>query len=957
MLLHTVAIGSSAFLQTLGRLHVAAVHLPIGLLLVAGIIELWRAIRRQPGGSPVSLTCLIFGGIGAGVAAVLGWIHAKFTPFAGDEARICERHEWLGFATAIAALVTLVLLLALKNRRGGQVWVYRLGAVACAVLVAMSGHLGGELTHGEGYLTELLTSPSRNAKPHATTAPVVTVVHFPADGKVVFARDVQPIFAQSCYECHSVSKTRGGLRLDSAAGIFKGGNSGTVILAHDSASSLLVQRVRGELGKKRMPVDHDPLPEEQVKILATWIDQGAGGAKDASPVKQYVAPLEPRVVKVPDATAEITNPIDRILEPYFQAHKILPKKVVDDRVFARRVYLDVIGLLPTAQQLQSFISDTRANKREALVEQLLADNQNYAENFLTFWNDALRNDYRGPGYIDGGRKQILAWLYTALETNKPYDQFVRELLDPSPASEGFIKGIIWRGAVSASQGREIQAAQNITQVFLGLNFKCNSCHDSFISDWKLIDAYGLAGVYADKPMEVFRCEKTTGQVAPIKFIWPQLGTINSNAPKAQRIKQLAQIMTSPKNGRLTRTICNRLWARFLGRGLVEPLDEMDHEPWDADLLDWLAVDLGENHYDLKHTIATILTSRAYQLPAVGSDEISQGDFVFSGPLVRRLMAEQFVDALSQITDVWQGQPASTEAMTLSRFRPSGKWIWNVPGAATAAPPAKIYFRKIIDLPATPSEGIAAITADNHFVLFINGKKVDHGDDFTKPQTVDLTKYLASGKNVLSVTAINDWLPAKGQPTTSPANPAGLWVQATARIGHTTIDFSSDASWQWATSDDETAEWKPAVELGDYSVGPWQLPVHMATVRRVVTLNTNGTRAVWANADALMTALGRPNRERPVTYRPSVATMLQALELTNGAEITGIIQKGATDWLSRKFDSPTAMVKELYIESLGREPAPQELQQAEELIGSPARQEGLEDLIWSLVMLPEFQLIY
>src|SRR5207244_5687180 len=123
-----------------------------------------------------------------------------------------------------------------------------------------------------------------------------------------------------------------------------------------------------------------------------------------------------------------------------------------------------------------------------------------------------------------------------------------------PLSEGFIKGIIWRGAVSASQGREIQAAQNISQVFLGLNMKCNSCHDSFISDWKLVDAYGLAGVYADKPMEVFRCEKSTGQTAPIKFIYPQLGTIDSNAPRAERLKQLADIMTSKSNGRMTRTI-------------------------------------------------------------------------------------------------------------------------------------------------------------------------------------------------------------------------------------------------------------------------------------------------------------------------------------------------------------------------------------------------------------------
>ena len=108
----------------------------------------------------------------------------------------------------------------------------------------------------------------------------------------------------------------------------------------------------------------------------------------------------------------------------------------------------------------------------------------------------MRNDYAGTGYIDGGRKAITDWLYKSLVNNKPYDQFVRELIDPSPESEGFSKGIKWRGRVNASQVPEIQFAQNISQVFLGLNMKCASCHDSFIDVWKLDDAYGLAAIIA-----------------------------------------------------------------------------------------------------------------------------------------------------------------------------------------------------------------------------------------------------------------------------------------------------------------------------------------------------------------------------------------------------------------------------------------------------------------------------
>src|SRR5262249_6003766 len=153
------------------------------------------------------------------------------------------------------------------------------------------------------------------------------------------------------------------------------------------------------------------------------------------------------------------------------------------------------------QGLQAFVADRRPDKRARLVERLLNDRRRYAEHWLSFWNDALRNDYKGTGYIDGGRQQISNWLYTALFDNLPYDRFVAQLINPAPGAgaEGFSKGFTWRGVVNASQSTPMQAAQNISQVFMGVNLKCASCHDSFINDWQLADAYGLAGIYADAP--------------------------------------------------------------------------------------------------------------------------------------------------------------------------------------------------------------------------------------------------------------------------------------------------------------------------------------------------------------------------------------------------------------------------------------------------------------------------
>ena len=178
----------------------------------------------------------------------------------------------------------------------------------------------------------------------------------------------------------------------------------------------------------------------------------------------------------------------------------------------------------------------------------------------------LRNDYQGTGYIDGGRKQITGWLYRALLENKPYDQFVRELISPASESEGFINGIQWRGRVNASQVREIQFSQNVSQVFFGINMKCASCHDSFIDTWKLADAYGLAAIIADRPLELYRCDKPTGKAAVPRFLWPELGSIDPSMPRAKRLERLAGLVAHPDNGRFARTIVNRLWQRLFGRG-------------------------------------------------------------------------------------------------------------------------------------------------------------------------------------------------------------------------------------------------------------------------------------------------------------------------------------------------------------------------------------------------------
>lgn len=473
----------------------------------------------------------------------------------------------------------------------------------------------------------------------------------PAAHQVRFKKEIQPIIETSCLNCHGRGRAKGGFRLETRETLLKGGNSGDAVKSGDSAQSPLIHLVAGLDPDNIMPAKGRRLTAQQVALLRAWIDQGLPWDADVSFAKKEPQNLVCRAPALPQ-DLHGKNPIDYLLQAYWKSNKFNPPEVAPDRVFARRVYLDAIGLLPAAEELEAFVADTNAVKRAELARTLLQNNEAYAQHWLTFWNDLLRNDYRGTGYIDGGRKQITSWLYSALVTNMPYDTFVAALVNPSAESEGFIKGIVWRGVVNSSQTPQMQAAQNVSQVFMGVNLKCASCHDSFVNTWRLSDAYNLAAVFSDEPLEMFECDKPTGQTAHPAFLYPSLGNFDASTNRAARLQQLADLLTHREDGRLARTIVNRLWAQFMGRGLVEPLDDMEQPASHADILDYLAEDLVEHGYDLKRTMQVIFSSKAYQLPIVDLPEGKTENLIFRGPLLRRLSAEQFRDSIAQITGEW-----------------------------------------------------------------------------------------------------------------------------------------------------------------------------------------------------------------------------------------------------------------------------------------------------------------
>ena len=248
-----------------------------------------------------------------------------------------------------------------------------------------------------------------------------------------FSHEVVPILRKHCADCHTGDKKKGGLSMNTRAELLEGSEDGPVVKPGDLASHLLAVVVSKDKDE-RMPPKGPGLSEAEAAKLREWVaegmkwDEGFAFKKPA-----YEPPLRPRVPALPAAAEGRSHPVDRVLDAW-TAKAGLPRPApASDAAFLRRAQLDLIGLLPTPEETAAFLADPAPDKRERLVRRLLARDVDYADHWMSFWNDLLRNDYAGTGYIDGGRKQITGWLYASLVNNKPYDVFVRELVAPSPS--------------------------------------------------------------------------------------------------------------------------------------------------------------------------------------------------------------------------------------------------------------------------------------------------------------------------------------------------------------------------------------------------------------------------------------------------------------------------------------------------------------------------------------------
>ncbi len=775
---------------------------------------------------------------------------------------------------------------------------------------------------------------------YAWAAALVAVPANAAD--IDFAHQVVPILKQHCAECHAGEKSKGGFSINRRELFF----DGEAAVSGNAAKSLFIELIESTDSDGQMPPEDKPrVAPKQIKVLKQWVNQGMKwepGFNFGGTV--WEPPLKPRMVKLPPAHNGRNHPIDRILDTGLTKRgKPIPSRV-SDAAFLRRVTLDAIGLLPTPEDLADFRKDTHEDKRTRWIDALLANDVAYADHWLTVWNDLLRNDYTGTGFITKGRTQITTWLYTALRENKPYDQFVRELIAPaSDASAGFINGIKWRGEVNSSQTREIQFAQNISQVFLGINMKCASCHDSFIDRWKLEEAYNLAAIFAEKPLEVNRCDKPTGVMATPKWLFPELGQIESKAPKAKRLQQLARLMTHTDNGRFTRTVVNRIWHRLMGRGIVHPVDAMGTKPWNEDLLDYLAVRLADEGYDLRKFIRFVMTSQAYQSQSVILESEPGEDYVYAGPLAKRMTAEQFMDSIWQITEtnptraeakVDRVAKSETENQPPEGLRPpkiTAKWIWHQGEVGT-----KSQLRRTVRLKSPPQAALLMATCDNAFTMRINGRRVAQSRNWMEPVYMEVTSFLKAGENKIEIDAEMF------------GGAAGFVCQFELLEG-TSKQRSIVSDGQWEARPPK-GTWNSAKELHPHGKGPWR-DIMKADAAMMPAGPTPPIRAALVKNDFLMRSLGRPHRDQVVTTRPAELTTLQAIDLANGEILANYLQQGAKQ-LANKND----LGNWLYRHALSRPPTAGERKVLTEVLGTKPDPVAAEDLLWLVFMQPEFQMI-
>lgn len=387
-------------------------------------------------------------------------------------------------------------------------------------------------------------------------------------------------------------------------------------------------------------------------------------------------------INVPDVTDQmpVHNDIDRFIGHRLEELKITPAPLTDDLAFLRRVTLDTVGTVPTRDEIAIFLKDAPNRRRANAIHRLLKDDR-WADHWVSYWQDVLAEN---PGILKpmlNNTGPFRWWIHQAMMDNVSIDRFASELI----MMEGSKLGGAPSGFGIASQNDVPMAAKAhvLGRAFLGVELACARCHDAPHHPFLQRDTFELAAMLSKKSLKVptsssvkatelvrrplIRVTLKPGSTVAPKWPFPNLATPKlpqgilrtKNDPR----ENLAALITSPGNERFAQMIVNRIWHRYLGEGIVNPVDDWtNEEPSHPELLKYLAHELVTHDYNLKHVARLILNSHTYQraILAGAKRSLDAEDRTFASPLRRRMTAEQIVDSLFVIA----GKTMDCEELTL-----------------------------------------------------------------------------------------------------------------------------------------------------------------------------------------------------------------------------------------------------------------------------------------------------
>ena len=397
--------------------------------------------------------------------------------------------------------------------------------------------------------------------------------------------------------------------------------------------------------------------------------------------------------------------IDRHVAAQWKRLGIMPSAQAGDEELIRRASLDVCGTLPTPDEVSAYVADTRPDKRGRLINRLL-ERPEYASFFALKWGDILRN--RGRGYSTSqqraGTALFAGWIRDSLADNMPYDRFVSEILT-AVGSQETNPPAVWYRTVRTTP----DYVESVAQAFLGMRIQCAQCHHHPAERWSQADYYQLAAVFArvGRKGGFADAEVPTAETIYLadegEAVHPRTGKVMQPRPPGgpdfnlsrydDPRRALAKWMTAADNPYFARTMANRMWGHFFGRGIVHPIDDArsTNPPSNPELLDALARDFAASRYDVKHLIRAICTSAAYGLSSVPNESNQDDVQSFARYYPRRLTAEVLLDGMGQVLQ------APTKFRSVSGDFPQGTRAIDLPDEAVPS-----HFLDVFGRPARNS---------------------------------------------------------------------------------------------------------------------------------------------------------------------------------------------------------------------------------------------------------------